>query len=289
MSNIKPINNYRVRTATVKDVELMIQLAKKEGWNPGLHDGKPFYAADPNGYFIGELETENGPEIISCVSGVKYENKFAFGGFYIVKEEYRKMDYGIKIYNHLIEYVGNLCLGIDGVVAQQENYKKAGFVFAHNQMRYEGINMKGKLQTECIPIKEIPLDDLIKYDSSVFMFNRKDFLKEWVVMPESYSLAITDNSRLRGYGVIRKCYKGYKIGPIFAEINSIAEKLFLSLIEFSEGKEVYLDVPETNKDGMAMKEKYNMKYVFETARMYMNGNPNIPIDKVFGVTSFELG
>jgi hypothetical protein len=278
-------NNYIVRTATENDVDFMIDLAAKEGWNPGLHDKKPFFAADPNGFFVGEL----GGEIISCVSGVKYEDKFAFGGFYIVKEKYRGMDYGIQMYNHVIDYVNGLCFGIDGVVAQQENYKKSGFVFAYNQMRYEGTGMKGKLQTECMEIKNISVYDLVRFDKNIFKADRSSFLKEWITMPESYGLAITDNSLVTGYGVIRKCFKGYKIGPIFAENKSIAEKLFLSLVEFAEGKEVYLDIPEINKDGMAIQEKYNMKYVFETARMYKNGNPGVPVEKVFGVTSFELG
>lgn len=278
-------NNYIIRNASEKDLDFMIDLAAKEGWNPGLYDKKPFFAADPNGFFVGEL---NG-EIISCVSGVKYEDKFAFGGFYIVKEEYRGMDYGIQMYIHVIEYVNGLCFGIDGVVAQQENYKKSGFVFAHNQMRYEGIGMNGKLQTECMEIKNISMYDLVHFDKNIFKADRSSFLKEWITMPESYGLAITNNSLVTGYGIIRKCFKGYKIGPIFAEDKSIAEKLFLSLIEFAEGKEVYLDIPETNKEGMAIQEKYDMKYVFETARMYKNGNPGIPVEKVFGVTSFELG
>lgn len=278
-------NNYIIRNADENSLDFMIELARQEGWNPGLHDKEPFFAADPNGFFIGELDGNP----IACVSGVKYGDKFAFGGFYIVKEEYRKQDYGIQMYNHVIDYVNGLCLGIDGVVAQQENYKKSGFHFFHNQMRYEGTGMKGKLQTECMPIKEIPIEDLKKYDTSVFQFRREEFLKKWITMPESYSLAITDNSKISGYGLIRKCYKGYKIGPIFAEDKKIAEKLFLSLIEFAEGKEVYLDIPEINKEAMAIQEKYEMKYVFETARMYKNGNPEIPIEKVFGVTSFELG
>ncbi|MBS1514775.1 MAG: GNAT family N-acetyltransferase [Bacteroidetes bacterium] len=281
MSNI----SYIIRTAEEKDMDFMIELARQEGWNPGLHDKEPFYAADPNGFFIGEASGEP----IACVSGVKYDDKFAFGGFYIVKEEYRKQDYGIQMYKRVIDYVNGLPFGIDGVVAQQENYKKSGFVFAHNQMRYEGTGLRGKLQTECIGIKEISIEDLIKYDASVFGFQRSEFLKKWIIMPESYSLAITDNSKLAGYGLIRKCFKGYKIGPIFAEEKSIAEKLFLSLAEFAEGKEVYLDIPEINKAGMAIQEKYNMKYVFETARMYLNGKPEIPVEKVFGVTSFELG
>lgn len=278
-------NNYIIRNAEEKDLDFMIELARQEGWNPGLNDKKSFYAADPNGFFIGELDGNP----IGCVSGVKYEDKFAFGGFYIVKEEYRNMDYGIKMYNHVIEYADGLTFGIDGVVAQQENYKKSGFVFCYNQNRYEGTGLKGKLQSECLEIKNISLYDLVHFDKEIFRADRGAFLKEWIAMPQSYGLAITDNSLVRAYGVIRECYKGYKIGPIFAEEKSMAEKIFLSLVEFAEGKEVYLDIPELNKEAMAIQEKYNMKYVFETARMYKDGKVDVPVEKIFGVTSFELG
>jgi hypothetical protein len=32
-----------------------------------------------------------------------------------------------------------------------------------------------------------------------------------------------------------------------------------------------------------------MTPVFETARMYRGGDPGLPLDRVFGITSFELG
>ena len=32
-----------------------------------------------------------------------------------------------------------------------------------------------------------------------------------------------------------------------------------------------------------------MKPMFETARMYTKGKPNIDLQRVFGVTTFELG
>jgi len=278
-------NNYIVRNADENSLDFMIDLAQKEGWNPGLHDKKAFFNADTNGFFIGELDGEP----VSCISTVKYEDKFGFLGFYIVKEGFRGKGYGIKVWNHGMDYLGSICSGLDGVVAQQSNYEKSGYKFAHKQMRYEGVGMKGKLQTECMEIKNISMYDLVHFDKNIFKADRSPFLKEWVSMPESYGLAITNNSLVAGYGVIRKCCKGYKIGPVFAENKSHAEKLFLSLIEFADGKEVYLDTPEINKDGMILQEKYNMKYVFETARMYKNGNPKIPVEKVFGVTSFELG
>lgn len=35
--------------------------------------------------------------------------------------------------------------------------------------------------------------------------------------------------------------------------------------------------------------RYNMKKIFETARMYTKEAPRLPINKIFGVTTFELG
>jgi hypothetical protein len=76
---------------------------------------------------------------------------------------------------------------------------------------------------------------------------------------------------------------------LFADNELIAENLCLALIEFAEGKEVYIDVPDVNKPALELIEKYDMRYVFETARMYNNGRPQDNPEKVFGVTTFELG
>ena len=44
-----------------------------------------------------------------------------------------------------------------------------------------------------------------------------------------------------------------------------------------------------NPDVVALTQKYQTKYVFECARMYHGKTPDIPLGKVFGITSFELG
>ena len=62
---------------TRDEIDLAIEWAAHEGWNPGLYDAECFYKADPRGFFIGLLE--NKP--IAVVSGVIYDKKYAFGGF----------------------------------------------------------------------------------------------------------------------------------------------------------------------------------------------------------------
>ena len=53
--------------------------------------------------------------------------------------------------------------------------------------------------------------------------------------------------------------------------------------------EVFLDVPAVNREAIALAETLGLKPVFETARMYTGPIAPLQIDRVFGVTSFELG
>lgn len=43
-------NNLTIRPAARRDLEMVLDWAAAEGWNPGIRDAVPFFAADPNGY-----------------------------------------------------------------------------------------------------------------------------------------------------------------------------------------------------------------------------------------------
>ncbi len=279
---------YTIRTMSKQDIETAIDWAAAEGWNPGLHDAESFYAADPNGFLMGEIDGEP----VSTLSAVKYGNSFGFIGFYIVKPTYRGKGYGIQLWNAGIKYLAGRNIGLDGVLEQQENYKKFGFRLAYRNIRYEGVNESTTLpeKFKITDLSSIPFSSIQSYDQTFFPEERSIFLKSWVKQSGHHALGIMDGEQLAGYGVIRKCREGYKIGPLFADTPELAESLFTALRNRIERSvSIYFDVPETNDAAISIAEKYKMKPVFETARMYTINTPKIPIQKLFGVTSFELG
>jgi hypothetical protein len=75
-----------------------VNRAAAEGWNPGLDDDACFAAADPEGFFIGELD--GAPA--ATVSCVNYGPSFAFLGCCIVREDLRGRGYGLRIWNAAI-------------------------------------------------------------------------------------------------------------------------------------------------------------------------------------------
>ena len=282
-----PLLNYTIRAMTRDEINIAIDWAAVEGWNPGMHDADSFYAADPNGYFIGELNNEP----IATISAVKYGETFGFMGFYIVKPEYRGKGYGTQIWSAGLKYLKGRNIGLDGVVSQQDNYKKSGFKFAYRNIRYEGVSgghPPGNSEIE--KLSTLPFETVDAYDRSFFPENRSIFIKSWIKQPESNALGVMQDGKLVGYGLIRKCRTGYKIGPLLANNSELAESLFVALkASIVPSEPIYLDAPEVNQEAVVLAERHNMKVVFETARMYTVENPNMPLNRLFGVTSFELG
>jgi GNAT superfamily N-acetyltransferase len=280
-------NNYTIRTMKQKEVDIAIQWAAAEGWNPGLHDANCFYAADPNGFLIGLL----GDEPIATISAVKYGETFGFLGLYIVKPEYRGKGYGIQIWNAGLEYLAGRTIGLDGVVAQQDNYKKSDFVLAYRHVRYQGTS-DGQRQVHAgiVPLSELAFDDVYIYDKAFFPDNRMEFLMCWINQPKGTALGVLQNRNLAGYGVLRRCRSGYKIGPLFADNPEFAEYLYVALKSYiPEGDSFFLDVPEVNPAVVDLAKRHGMTVTFETARMYKGQCRDLPINRLFGVTTLELG
>ncbi len=50
-----------------------------------------------------------------------------------------------------------------------------------------------------------------------------------------------------------------------------------------------IDVPEANKDAVKLAESLLLTPAFETARMYTGAAPAIPMNSLYGITTFELG
>ncbi|GAA3546080.1 GNAT family N-acetyltransferase [Zobellella aerophila] len=280
-------NNYIIRTMTRQEVDIAIDWAAAEGWNPGLHDADCFYAADPHGFLVGLL----GDEPIAAISVVKYGASFGFLGFYMVKPAFRGQGYGIQIWNAGLAYLGGRTIGLDGVVAQQDNYNKSGFSLAYRNVRYQG-NGGGEYPDNLgiVPLAAVPFADICAYDTLFFPEARPQFLRCWINQPGSTALGIRQDGKLAGYGVLRKCRSGYKVGPLFADAAELAEPLFLALkSHVPEGESVFLDTPAVNISAVELAQRHQMSVSFETARMYLGQSPELPINRLFGVTSFELG
>lgn len=280
-------DGYTIRTMRPEEVAIAVEWAAQEGWNPGVHDAECYRAADPGGFLVG---LDRG-DPVATISAVRYGDEFGFIGFYIVRPDRRGNGFGLRIWQAALDHLGGRLIGLDGVVAQQHNYRKSGFSLAHRNIRYEGAGLGGHPDdADIVELHELPLETVLSYDRPFFPAERSAFIRAWITQPGSSALGIRRNGALAGYGVIRACRSGCKIGPLFADDAVAAEALFTALASRAKPSDpVYLDVPQVNEAAMDLARRHGMRAAFETARMYTGEAPAIPLDRIFGVTSFEVG
>jgi GNAT superfamily N-acetyltransferase len=271
---------------TAAEMPQVIAYAKAEGWNPGLEDHLAFFEADANGFFVGEVAGHP----VAFISAVRYPGKYGFLGLYIVHPDYRGHGYGLAVWNHAIAYLQDDTIGLDGVVAQIDHYKKSGFELAFMQMRWGGKALSFPENPRVKSVQSSDFTRIIAYDRTVFGFDRTAFLTAWMGMHNARSFYTEENGIITGWALIRACAEGYKIGPLFADSVEVAHQLFQAChASVKDHGGVYIDMPETQFYQQAFVEQYGLACQFKTARMYKNGT--IPWDqaRIYGITTFELG
>jgi ribosomal protein S18 acetylase RimI-like enzyme len=273
-----------IATADLAGVRTMIEWAAAEGWNPGLHDAEAFMAADPDGFLLGSLDGEP----VAAISLVNYDDRFAFLGLYVVRPEFRGRGHGMSMWRAAMARAGARNVGLDGVVDQQANYARSGFRLVRRNVRYSGQG-GGSAADGLVPIADMPPGAVAGYDARVFPADRSAFLETWLRMPGATGLASVHDGALTGYGVARPCRTGFKVGPLFADDEATAERLLRGLVRTIGEEPFFLDIPEPNEAARRLVERFGMSPVFETARMFTGDPPAEPVDRIFGVTTFELG
>ncbi|WP_170383222.1 GNAT family N-acetyltransferase [Ruegeria atlantica] len=286
------MSDYVIRPLTADELQQAVDWAGREGWNPGHHDTACFHNTDSDGFWGGFLDGE----MIASISVVHYNDTFAFLGFYIVHPEFRGAGHGLKLWQHALSNCSAHNVGLDGVVDQQHNYRKSGFAFAYNNYRFTGTiadiqrALKPSIGVETLTQAS---DALVAYDRQLFPTPRDTFLQGWISAPTHVSRVYSEDGEIKGYATLRPCQTGYKVGPLFADRADIAETLLASLLEAlpadHSAQEVFIDIPQPNQAAFDLAAKLGLEKVFETARMYSSHQPDIELNRIFGVTTFELG
>ena len=134
--------------------------------------------------------------------------------------------------------------------------------------------------------------ELAAYDASCHPADRPRFLGPWLSTPGHRALARVTDGRLTGYGVVRPAEQEARIGPLFADTPADASALLDALAAEARAfgsPRIAVDMPEANPAAARLAASRGLEPTFETARMYTGPIRPLAQDRVFGVTTLELG
>lgn len=281
-----------------KDLEMVMNWCKEEKWNVGMYDAAAYYALDSKGHFLFLLDKQP----IGAISMVKYShNLFAIGPF-IVKKEYRSKGFGSQIWQYAIEMLKknhNATACLYSVPTQISRYAASGFQSDFHIQRWKKsfIKQTYKMEETTTNLKQlnsIPIDSIIEYDQSIFSVSRKKLLAKFIQNENIVGFASTDDSGIiTGFGLIRPCIKGYRIGPLYADHIENAQKLFQTLLNHANST-VFIDAPSHNPHIEQFTNYFGLDRVSkeDTAAMFRGEIPDslrTNNHKNYAICSLEVG
>ncbi|MEM9043120.1 MAG: GNAT family N-acetyltransferase [Pseudomonadota bacterium] len=275
----------RITEMTLDHLRIAVDWAAAEGWNPGLEDAEAFYGVDRAGFLMGWL----GDVPVTAISVVRHSDSFGFLGFYLCHPDQRGKGYGLATWQAGMAHLGTRAVGLDGVPAQESNYRRSGFTLSHYTKRYAG-RIDGVTHPSCRPATQADLAALLQMDRKISGTDRAAYMSRWLSQSETrQTLVFEASGRITAFGAIRTCKEGHKIGPLFAPEAETAMSLITSLIAVTDAQDVMIDIPDPNQVGVDLARSLNFEQVFSCARMY-HGVPLIrQTSSIFGETTFELG
>lgn len=268
----------------------LVRWAAAEGWDPGVNDANIFYSCYPEAFY-GYFQQG---KLIGGGSLVSYNGDFGFMGFFIVHPDFRGNGIGHSLWFKRRDTLLNVLnpgasIGMDGVVSMQEFYSNGGFVNSFRNERRVRLGAPFPIHSS-IRRGTVSMSDLLALDRKCFGYDRSEFMKMWISNPSAICFRfINEQEELNGFAVLRQTSEGWKVGPLFADKYSTAEALYLACLNEVPEEKVFLDIPCCNEDAVRLAEVYHTEYVFECARMYYGTPPDLPMNSVFGITTFELG
>ena len=279
-----------VRVATAADVAWLLDLAADEGWNPGLDDLDAFRRADPGGFLVA-LE---GDSPVAGLSVVRHDDAHAFLGLYLCRPDARGRGHGWRVWQAGLAHAGSRGVGLDGVPAQQANYRLSGFVPAWRNLRFEGAPPPTSPESLDLPsprpARAADLDDLLALDRRVGGIRRDAFARGWFADTATRrTLLCRSGGETVAAGTIRACREHHKVGPLFADSPALARHLLAALGREAAATRLVVDVPEGNGTALRLCESLGLGPVFETARMYRGAPPAVDLGRLYGIATLELG
>jgi GNAT superfamily N-acetyltransferase len=272
-----------------EEADILAGWAAGEGWNPGKADIGIAWATDPDAF----IALRQGSELAGGGTIFSYDGCFGFMGLFIVRRELRGAGLGSKLWHHRLKRLKERLqpgapIGMDGVFAMVPFYERGGFALAYRDLRFEGI-ARGATDQQVRSLDPSMFALVEAFDRDYVPAPRAGFLRQWMFQPGAHAIGLIENDRLIGYGIARPARAGYKLGPVFAERPDVAERVIGSLMAKIAGEQVQLDVPEPNQAGIGLTQQFDLREVFGCARMYCGAAPKLPVQGIYGVTSFEFG
>ncbi len=251
----KAVNNENFYMETIGDnLDSMLLLTLRAGWNQVEEDLKRIVDLDPQGNFVAGFRGEGYDIPVSTASVAPVGERNTWIGMILVHPELRRQGIANAMMQHCVQYAigqGKVINGLDATPMGNTVYGAVGYVDSFriwrswfNPSQFNG----GSFDPARIGrITAGDLDELIRYDSARWLERGNIIRALFADSAEEAYLARNGNGEIEGYVLARPGRLRYFIGPFVADDETVARSLLTCVcrsLAARDVKEAFIDTPE---------------------------------------------
>jgi GNAT superfamily N-acetyltransferase len=260
---------------------------------PDPHDATALWEADPSGLWGVDVDGV----LVAAASELAHQGQLGRIGFVVVRPEMRKRGIGQLTIQFLVDdLLSRLAPGaaiiLDATLEITDHAERLGFVSSGTLSRMQGtaeVGRRGPHTGEIRALTAVPFELVVGLDTLHTGVLRESLMRTWISPPGGLGLGVYERGELLGMGVARRSRTGLAIGPLYASEPDVAQDLFSALTSPHAGAAITLDVPMANPVAVAFATGNGLAPVATRTTMGFGDLPVLPIDTVYGTTSYELG
>ncbi|PRD33038.1 UNVERIFIED_CONTAM: hypothetical protein NCL1_18632 [Trichonephila clavipes] len=290
------VPNYIIRPMKKEEIPAVLDLWRETGLSEGTYSLDTWFAHDPDGFYVAV--TDDGTVLGAC-AGILQNKDLAFIGLYVVQSVYQRRGIGKKIWNAVMERIGDRNAGVNPVPSQLSNYRdRSGFPVQTSWCSIESVANEVNLSQMNADVPEVDvqvltledndvLNNVICYDADICGYSRGNLIPLLCEQKDSITMVATktEDGEVCGYGNIKKNIKGgTTVGPLYADSADIAEKILFELIKAfpsSEKGKMIIMLMDCNESAMKLMNRIGFNDGEDIARLYRKEEVPVKYDKIF--------
>jgi GNAT superfamily N-acetyltransferase len=266
--------DFLIRPMLLKDLPAAMVLSHSEGWNQTEKDWKILLDNSINTCLVGEFKGR----VIGTATAINYSNLAGWIGMVLVDREFRRLGLGRSLVTKIIDRLHNFkSIKLDATPAGQPVYQKLGFIEERLLCRMTNISFKGissdLIDSVPLPVKHDELEELIKFDHSVFGSDRSYLLGKFLTNYPEKAFVLKRNARISGYILGRNGVRYNYLGPVFANSTEDAKLLIARGLYDIDNQNIAIDVQTDKSELITWLESIGFVMQRQFVRMYLNKNP----------------
>ncbi len=251
----KAVNNKSFYMETIGDnLDSMMLLTMRAGWNQVEKDLKRIVDLDPQGNFVAGFRSESYDIPVSTASVAPVGGRHTWIGMILVHPELRRQGIANAMMQHCVQYAinqGKALNGLDATPMGNTVYGAVGYVDSFRIWRSwfdpSQFNSASFDRVRISRVTSNDLDELIRYDSARWLERGNIIRALFTDSAEEAYISRNGNGEIEGYVLARSGRLRYFIGPFVADDETVARSLLTCVCQSlaaKDVKEAFIDTPE---------------------------------------------